>query len=160
MINFKNLVEKYGSPLYIYDFNHFNERFAELRKAFRGNKLLIAYAVKSNSNLSVIKNFAKLGGGADCVSIGEVKRALKAGIEKYRIIFSGVGKSDNEIREAIERDILFINIESEAEMLRIENVAKILDEKQEFLSELIQILILKLILIFRLDFTKISLVLI
>lgn len=124
MINFKNLVEKYGSPLYIYDFNHFNERFAELRKAFRGNKLLIAYAVKSNSNLSVIKNFAKLGGGADCVSIGEVKRALKAGIEKYRIIFSGVGKSDNEIREAIERDILFINIESEAEMLRIENVAK------------------------------------
>ncbi len=128
-MNFKAIAEKYGTPLYVYDFDYFHERFLELRKAFRGNKLLIAYAVKSNSNLSVINKFSQLDGGADCVSIGEVKRALKAGVEKYRIIFSGVGKSDSEIREALELDILFINLESEAEMLRVEQVAKELNKQ-------------------------------
>ncbi|MGM0624071.1 MAG: diaminopimelate decarboxylase, partial [Campylobacterota bacterium] len=83
----------------------------------------------ANSNLSVIAHFAKLGSGADCVSIGEVKRALKAGVKRYKIIFSGVGKSDSELRQAIEEDILMINIESEAEMLHLESIAKQLDKK-------------------------------
>ena len=123
-MDFKKLVQKYGSPLYVYDFNHFQEQFSKLKSVFKGKKSLIAYAVKSNSNLSVIKQFGELGAGADCVSIGEVKRALKAGIKSYNIIFSGVGKLDSELEEALKLKILFINIESEAEMKRIEMIAE------------------------------------
>lgn len=85
---------------------------------------MIAYAVKANSNLSVVNHFALLGAGADCVSIGEVRRALMAGIPKYKIIFSGVGKRDDEIREALESDILYINVESDAELGRVEAIAE------------------------------------
>jgi len=119
-----SLVKKYDTPLYLYDFNNITNRYEELKDAFAGKKSLVAYAVKSNSNLAVIRHLAKLGAGADCVSIGEVRRALKAGVKKYRIIFSGVGKRDSEIRAALEEDILFINLESEAEMKRVENIAK------------------------------------
>ena len=123
-IDFKALVEKYDSPLYVYDFDYITHRYHALKEAFGGKKSLINYAVKANSNLSVIAHLAKLGAGADCVSIGEVRRALDAGIERYRIIFSGVGKRDDEIREALDRDILMLNLESEAEMKRVEMVAQ------------------------------------
>jgi len=123
-IEMKTLAEKYGTPLYVYDFDYIEERYNTLKEAFSGKKSMINYAVKANSNLSVIQHLAKLGAGADCVSIGEVRRALDAGVEKYKIIFSGVGKRDDEIREALERDILLINLESEAEMKRVEMVAK------------------------------------
>jgi diaminopimelate decarboxylase len=123
-MNFKKLADKYKTPLYVYDFNHFSEQFNKLKKAFKARKSIIAYAIKANSNLSVIKHFAKLGSGADCVSMGEVKRALFAGVDKYKIIFSGVGKRDDEIKEALYRDILMLNIESEAELKRIEEIAK------------------------------------
>ncbi|KIM10344.1 MAG: diaminopimelate decarboxylase [Sulfuricurvum sp. PC08-66] len=118
------LAQTYGTPLYVYDFDGITTRFNQLKNAFRARKSIIAYAVKANSNLSTLAHMAKLGAGADCVSIGEVKRALLAGIPKYQIIFSGVGKQDEEIRQALEADILFINIESEAEMYRIEQVAQ------------------------------------
>ena len=124
MIDFKYLAEKYGTPLYVYDLDYMKQRFEELKTAFRGRKSLIAFAVKANSNLSVVHHFAKLGSGADCVSIGEVKRALLAGIPKYKILFSGVGKRDDELEEALEADILYINVESEAEMKRLETIAK------------------------------------
>ena len=123
-LEIKTLVEKYGTPLYVYDFNNITNRYEELKDAFSGKKSLIAYAVKSNSNLAVIRHLANLGAGADCVSIGEVRRALKAGVKKYKIIFSGVGKKDEEIREALLEDILLINLESEAEMKRVEMIAK------------------------------------
>jgi diaminopimelate decarboxylase len=123
-MNFRELAAKYDTPLYVYDFNHFSEQFNKLKKAFKARKSIIAYAIKANSNLSVINHFAKLGSGADCVSIGEVKRALLAGVDKYKIIFSGVGKRDDEIKEALKKDILMLNIESEAELLRIEEIAK------------------------------------
>jgi len=118
------LVEKYGTPLYIYDFDYITNRYTTLKDAFSGKKSIINYAVKANSNLSVIRHLAKMGAGADCVSIGEVKRALTAGVDKYKIIFSGVGKRDDEIREALEKDILMLNLESEAEMKRVEMVAR------------------------------------
>ncbi len=124
MIDFQALAKKYGTPLYIYDLDHMTRQFEKLKEAFRGRKSLLAYAVKANSNLSVISHFAKLGSGADCVSIGEVRRALLAGIPKYKILFSGVGKRDDEIKEAIESDILYINVESEAELGRVEMIAK------------------------------------
>ena len=123
-IDFKALVEKYDSPLYVYDFDYITHRYTALKEAFAGKKSLINYAVKANSNLSVIAHLAKLGAGADCVSIGEVRRALDAGVDKYKIIFSGVGKRDDEIEEALQRDILMLNLESEAEMKRVEMVAK------------------------------------
>ncbi len=128
-MNFKKLADTYKTPLYVYDFDYMRERFLELKDAFRARKSIICYAIKANSNLSVVKNFANLGAGADCVSIGEVKRALLAGIPKYKIIFSGVGKRDDEIKEALIKDILFINLESEAELKRVENVAKELNKQ-------------------------------
>ena len=128
-MNFKAFAAEHGTPLYVYDFEHFRDRYEELKEAFSGRKSLICYAVKANSNLSVIKLFADLGAGADCVSIGEVRRALLAGVPKYKIIFSGVGKRDDEIKEALESDILFINLESEAEMKRVELIAQELGKK-------------------------------
>ncbi len=129
MIDFKALAQTYGTPLYVYDFDVMKTQFESLKEAFRGRKSILAYAVKANSNLSVVKHFAQQGSGADCVSIGEVRRALMAGIPKYRILFSGVGKRDDEIREAIESDILYINVESEAELGRVEMIARELGTK-------------------------------
>jgi len=128
-MNFKALANKYQTPLYVYDLDHMSQQYESLKSAFKGRKALLAYAVKANSNLSVVRHFAKLGAGADCVSIGEVRRAFLAGIPKYKIIFSGVGKADAEIREAIERDILYINLESDSELDRVEVIAKELGVK-------------------------------
>ena len=123
-MDFKALAHEYKTPLYVYDFDYMAQQYEKLKEAFRGRKSILAYAVKSNSNLSVVKHFAELGSGADCVSIGEVRRALLAGVPPYKILFSGVGKSDEEIREAIESDILYINVESSAELDRVELIAK------------------------------------
>ena len=129
MLNFKELSKKYQTPLYVYDFEDIKKNYFELKDAFKARKSLVCYAVKANSNLSVLKLLAELEAGADCVSMGEVKRAMYAGIPKYKIIFSGVGKRDDEIEEAILRDILMINIESEAEFDRVELIAAKLDKK-------------------------------
>ncbi len=128
-MDFQTLAQKYSTPLYVYDFDHFSAQYEQLKNAFNARKSLLCYAIKTNSNLSVIKHFASLGAGADCVSIGEVKRALLAGVPKYKVIFSGVGKNDDEIREALNLDILFINLESYAEMQRVELIAKELGVK-------------------------------
>ena len=127
-IDFKALANKYQTPYYVYDFDHITSQYTQLKESFRARKSLIAYAVKANSNLSVIKHLANLGAGADCVSIGEVKRALKAGIPSYKIIFSGVGKSDEEIKEALNLDILLINVESAEELNRVETISKELNK--------------------------------
>lgn len=128
-MDFKELAKKYQTPLYVYDFNHFTEQYTSLKDAFHGRKSLICFAIKTNSNLSVIRHFARLGAGADCVSGGEIKRAIMAGVPKYQIIFSGVGKSDDEIRLALEEDILFINLESAGEMERVEAIATEMGKK-------------------------------
>lgn len=132
MINksfFKGLAKKYSTPLYVYDFNEITKKFNILKNAFIARKSLICYALKANSNLSILKHLASLGSGADCVSINEVKLALMAQIPKYKIIYSGVGKSDLEIKEALTHDILLINVESYEEMLVVEDVAKQLNKK-------------------------------
>ncbi|MEF3191380.1 MAG: diaminopimelate decarboxylase [Campylobacterales bacterium] len=123
-MDFAKLAQEYGTPLYVYDFDHFSAQYQALKNGFKGRKSLIAYAIKANSNLSVVRHFAKLGAGADCVSIGEVRRALKVGVDRYKIIFSGVGKRDDEIAEALKAQILFLNLESEAEMHRVEAIAQ------------------------------------
>jgi len=123
MTDFSALARTYGTPLYVYDFDTISTQFTTLKEAFKARKSLICFAVKANSNLSVLKHMARLGAGCDCVSIGEVKRALYAGIPKYKIIFSGVGKRDDEIEEALKQDILMLNLESEEEMKRVEMIA-------------------------------------
>lgn len=127
-INFNELAAKYKTPFYIYNFDEIKENYNNLKSSFKARKSLVCYAVKANSNLSLLKTLAKEGSGADCVSIGEVKRAIKAGISNYKIIFSGVGKSDDEITEALNLDILMINVESFAELERIEFIATNLDK--------------------------------
>lgn len=125
----KNISNDYKTPIYIYDFNIIKKNFNTLKQAFKARKSIICYALKANSNMSILKYLSLLGSGADCVSINEVKLALKAKIQKYKIIYSGVGKSDLDIKEALELDILFINIESIEEMLRVEEIAKELNKK-------------------------------
>ncbi|STO97965.1 diaminopimelate decarboxylase [Helicobacter canis] len=120
----QELAHTYGTPLYVYDMEQIKRNFLSFKQAFNARKSLICYALKANSNLSVLRLLAELGSGADCVSIGEVKRALLAGIPKYKIIFSGVGKKDDEIKEALELGILFINVESFEELKRVEAIAK------------------------------------
>ncbi|MDD3836004.1 MAG: diaminopimelate decarboxylase, partial [Sulfurimonas sp.] len=78
-MNFEQLAKKYKTPLYVYNLDNMSQRYEELKEAFKGRKSILAYAVKANSNLSVVKHFGDLGSGADCVSIGEVRRALLAG---------------------------------------------------------------------------------
>ncbi|MGI0439388.1 diaminopimelate decarboxylase [Helicobacter himalayensis] len=120
----KSCAAEFGTPLYVYDFDKISAQFEAFKNAFKARKSLICYALKANPNLSVIQHLSAQGAGADCVSIGEVRRALLSGVPKYKIIFSGVGKRDDEILEALQSDILFLNIESEAELLRIESIAK------------------------------------
>lgn len=121
--NMSELAKRFGTPLYLYDFAHITRQYTALKDEFAARKSLIAYALKANSNLSLVAHLARLGAGADCVSLGEVKRALLAGVAPYKIIFSGVGKQEYEIREALKIGILFLNIESEAELLCVEKVA-------------------------------------
>ena len=123
-MQYRELANKYGTPLYVYDFDYIEKQFIKLKDAFKARKSLICYAVKANSNLSVLKQLKELGAGCDCVSIGEVKRALHVGVARYKIIFSGVGKRDDEIKEALKQDILMINLESEEEMGRVELISK------------------------------------
>jgi diaminopimelate decarboxylase len=128
-MDFMKLAKEYGTPLFVYDFDYIKQRFDLLKEAFKARKSIIFYAQKANSNLSVLKYMASLGAGSDCVSIGEVKRALYAGIPKYKIIFSGVGKRDDELEEALNEDILMINLESEEEMQRVEIIAEKLQKE-------------------------------
>ncbi|GAD19153.1 diaminopimelate decarboxylase [Helicobacter fennelliae] len=127
-MDFLGLAQKYGTPLYVYDMEKIKANFLDFKQAFAGRKSLICYALKANSNLSILSLLAQCGSGADCVSIYEVKRALLAGIPKYKIIFSGVGKKSSEIKEALELDILFINVESQAELMMIEQIASSLQK--------------------------------
>ncbi|RDU60875.1 diaminopimelate decarboxylase [Helicobacter sp. MIT 14-3879] len=126
--DYAELAKIYGTPLYLYDLDSIQEQYKNIKASFGGFKSLVCYALKANSNLSIINVLAKIGSGADCVSFNEVKRALLAGIPRYKIIFSGVGKEDYEIREALKAGILFLNVESEMELLRIEQIARELFE--------------------------------
>ena len=123
------IAKEYQTPIFAYDFDKIEEYYHQFKSAFSGRKTLICYALKANSNLSVVKKLASLESGADCVSLGEIKRAILTGIPPYKIIYSGVGKQEEEIKEAIKLGILFINIESKAELFKVESIAKSLNTK-------------------------------
>lgn len=117
------IAEKLGTPLYIYSQNHFINQLNAIREAFKELDPLVCYALKANSNLGILRAMALAGAGFDCVSSGEIYRALRAGAEPSRIVFAGVGKQADEIDYALEQGILMFNVESEAELELISTVA-------------------------------------
>ena len=119
----KKLAEKYGTPLYIYSYNTLSRHFRAYEDAFNDYPHIICFAIKSNSNTAILRLFAKNGGGADIVSGGELYVALKAGMKPEKIVYAGVGKTEDEIRFALKSKILMFNVESEDELRGIDRVA-------------------------------------
>ena len=120
----QNLANKFGTPIYCYSYKLLKENINNFKKNFRSFSPLICFAIKANNNVSIIREVGKLGLGADVVSMGELMKALKAGISPKKIVFSGVGKTSNEINYAISKKILLINAESKSEIIEIEKIAK------------------------------------
>ena len=118
------LAKKYKTPIYCYSLRMIRENIKKLKIQFKNFNPLICYAVKANSNLNILKEIKNQDLGADVVSIGEMMKALKAGIKPKKIVFSGVGKTSTEIEYAINKNILLINAESKSEILEIEMLAK------------------------------------
>jgi diaminopimelate decarboxylase len=118
------LADAVGTPFYCYSTATLERHYRVFTEAFAGIDTLVCYAMKANSNQSVLRTLAKLGAGADVVSGGELKRALAAGIPPQKILFSGVGKTEAELRAALAHDILCINIESEPELELLSRLAQ------------------------------------
>jgi len=117
------LAERFGTPLYVYDIRRVDDRVRAFQSAFQGIDKLIAYSVKANGNLSILRRLDGLGCGADIASQGELFRAQQAGIPGRRIVFAGVGKTEAEIEAALEYGIYSFNVESRGELERIDAIA-------------------------------------
>jgi diaminopimelate decarboxylase len=118
------LVARFGTPLYVYSRTAIQERYTELAEALSELPLLVAYSVKANGNLEVLRTLARLGAGADIVSAGELHRARLAGIPGERIVFSGVGKTVGELAAALDAGIYGFNVESEGELRSLSDLAE------------------------------------
>jgi diaminopimelate decarboxylase len=125
----RQIAEEVGTPVYVYSTATLERHYTVFRDAFAPRKVLVAYAMKANSNLSVMKTLARLGAGADTVSEGEIRRALAAGVPPSRIVFSGVGKTRRELAFAVEIGVSEINVESEPELDLLAEVAELLDAR-------------------------------
>ena len=123
-IKVQDIAKKFGTPIYCYSYQQLKENISSFKKSFKSFSPLICFAIKSNTNVNLIREIRKFGLGADVVSIGELMMALKAGIDPKKIVFSGVGKTSNEISYAIDKKILLINAESKSEINEIERIAK------------------------------------
>ena len=124
-IKVQDIAKKFGTPIYCYSHKQLKENISNFRKNFKSFSPLICFAIKSNTNVNLIREIRKFGLGADVVSIGELMMALKAGINPNKIVFSGVGKTSKEISYAIDKKILLINAESKSEINEIERIAKL-----------------------------------
>jgi diaminopimelate decarboxylase len=122
-VNLFELAAAVGTPFYCYSTATLERHYRVFSEAFDGERVMVCYAMKANSNQSVLRTLAKLGAGADVVSGGELKRALAAGIPAGKILFSGVGKTEAELRAALAADILCINVESEPELELLSKLA-------------------------------------
>jgi diaminopimelate decarboxylase len=122
-VNIADMAEAVDTPFYCYSTATLERHYRVFSEAFADAKSLVCYAMKANSNQSVLRTLAKLGAGADVVSGGELKRALAAGIPPNKIVFSGVGKTADELRMALDEDILCLNIESEPELELLSAIA-------------------------------------
>jgi diaminopimelate decarboxylase len=123
------IADRFGTPCYVYSRAALEGAYRAFEQAFAGQPHLICYAVKANPNLAILNLFARMGAGFDIVSGGELKRVLAAGGDAGKVVFSGVGKSEAEIRLALEAGILCFNVESEPELLRLNEVAGILGKR-------------------------------
>ncbi len=122
-VNLIELADAVGTPFYCYSTATLERHYRVFSGAFADEKALVCYSLKANSNQSVLRTLAKLGAGADVVSGGELKRALAAGIPPEKILFSGIGKTETELRAALDADLLCINIESEPELELLSRLA-------------------------------------
>ncbi|OTG85431.1 diaminopimelate decarboxylase [Acinetobacter sp. ANC 4558] len=125
----QQLAQQYGTPLYVYSKTTFEKHYLDMDRAFNFIDHQICFAVKSNSNLAVLNVLAKLGSGFDIVTGGELARVLKAGGDPSKIVFSGLGKTEADIQKALEVGIACFNVESYAELDRIQKVAKAMHKK-------------------------------
>ncbi len=130
-LSVETIAKRYGTPTYCYSYEQFKQNILNFKKNFKSFSPLICFAIKSNTNLNLIKEIKQFGLGADVVSMGELMMALKAGINPKKIVFSGVGKTSNEINYAINKNILLINAESENEIKEIEKIAKLKKKRIE-----------------------------
>ena len=128
-LSIKNIIKKNKTPFYIYSESQIAFNFLKFANTFKKTDPLICFAAKSNSNLNILRVLGKLGAGADVVSGGELLKALKAGIRPNKIVFSGVGKTEEELKIAINKKILLINCESESEAKLVNNLSKKLRKK-------------------------------
>ncbi|MBV1907248.1 MAG: diaminopimelate decarboxylase [Pseudomonadales bacterium] len=125
-VSLKSLADKYGTPAYVYSEAAIRHQYQAMQSAFGQQRHQICYAVKANSNIGVLAMLANMGAGFDVVSGGELERVLRAGGDPKKIVFSGVGKSVAELDFALKLDIHCLNVESHAELLRLEERAKLL----------------------------------
>ena len=123
-IRVENIAKKFATPIYCYSYNRLEKNIISFKKNFKSFNPLICFSVKSNSNVNLLREIRKLGCGADVVSMGELMKALKAGVNSKKIVFSGVGKTPSELNYAIRKNILLINTESKSEIKEIEKIAK------------------------------------
>ena len=122
-VSVESLAKKFGTPLYIYSQRTLTEHFQKLDRALAPVNHLICFAMKSNSNMAVLRTLADLGGGFDIVSEGELRRAIAAGADPAKCVFAGVGKTEGEIEYALRQGVYSFNAESEPELVRINRVA-------------------------------------
>ena len=120
----KNVAKNNITPFYIYSYRKIKNNFETFSNYFKRVNPLVCFSVKSNSNISLISELGKLGSGADVVSEGELLKALKAKIKPNKIVFSGVGKTENELKLAVKKRLLLINIESESEAKLIDRISR------------------------------------
>ena len=124
-----SIIEKFATPTYIYSKQRIVDNFKNLESAFKNVDHMICFAVKANSNIAILNLLAKNGAGFDIVSGGELRRVIAADGDPKKIVFSGVGKTSEEIKLALKNNILAFNIESEDELIRIQEIAKSLNKK-------------------------------
>lgn len=117
------IAQRYGTPCYVYSRAALTDAYRAFDAALKDREHLVCYAVKANSNLAILNLFARLGSGFDIVSGGELDRVLAAGGDPRQVLFSGVGKSESEMRRALSAGILCFNVESEGELLRLNRIA-------------------------------------
>lgn len=122
-VSVKKIAKEVGTPFYLYSYNTLKNHFRAFDSAFAGIPHLVCFAVKSNSNIAILKIFAEEGGGFDIVSGGELYRVLLAGADPQKIVYAGVGKTREEIRYALKSNILMFNVESTQELFAIDEVA-------------------------------------
>jgi diaminopimelate decarboxylase len=130
-VDINELAKKYGTPLYVYSKRTFIEHYRKIKTAFSDMDTLICYSVKANSNGAILKEMQKEGAGFDIVSGGELFRALRTGVDPKKIVYSGVGKTAEEIRFALKSGILMFNIESTEEVRAVNDIAKSLKKKAD-----------------------------